>query len=139
MSRRLSFYGKLCDNGEEGQKEHRFEVGEDALPAWNECNHLVYLKMALKVSPSKRLHQDIAALLVRLLQQEATVTYQDTMIKVEVTADVFQHRFGEVLHRIQQAIDEQFPVRTEDVSVLVRDSGSRFEHVFKIWKTDFRT
>lgn len=91
--------------------------------------------MAPEIASSKKLHQDIAGLLERILQKEAAVTYQDTMIKVVVTAEVFQHGFGEVLHRIQHAIDEEFPVRALDVSVLVRDRGSRFEHVFKIWKT----
>ncbi|WCT13445.1 hypothetical protein [Mucilaginibacter jinjuensis] len=94
--------------------------------------------MALKNTLSKKLHQDIAVLLERILLQEATVGYQDSMIKVVISSEVFQHRFGEILRRIQHAIDEQFPVRTLDVSVLVRDRGSRFEHVFKIWKTTER-
>ncbi|MEO3408498.1 hypothetical protein AAFN85_31580 [Mucilaginibacter sp. CAU 1740] len=84
------------------------------------------------------MHQDIAVLLKRILQREANVTYQDTIIKVVISSEVFQHHFGETLHRIQHAIDEQYPIRTLDVSVLVRDRGSRFEHVFKIWKTSER-
>ena len=80
----------------------------------------------------------LATLLERILQKEATVTYQDAMIKVVISSEVFQHRFGEALHRIQQAIDDQFPVRNLDAAVLVRDRGSRFEHVFKIWKTTER-
>lgn len=57
--------------------------------------------MALKISPSKKLHQDIAALLERILQKEAMVTYQDNMIKVVISSEIFQHRFGETLHRLQ--------------------------------------
>lgn len=83
----------------------------------------------------KKLHRAVAALLEKILQQEAKVNYQDGLIKVVVSREVFEHRFGTLLHRIQQAIDEQFSSRATDVSILVRDVGSRFEHVFKIWKT----
>ena len=83
----------------------------------------------------KKLHLQVAALLESALRQEAEVSYQDAMIKVIIGREVFEHRFGTLLHRIQQAIDEQYPHRTADIAVLVRDSGSRFEHVFKIWKT----
>lgn len=87
---------------------------------------------------SKKLHVQVAALLEKALGQEATVSYRDGMIKVIIGREVFEHRFGTLLHRIQQAIDEQYPRRTVDIAVLVRDSGSRFEHVFKIWKTSDR-
>ncbi len=87
---------------------------------------------------AKKLHVQVEALLENALGQEAEVSYQDTMIKVIISREVFEHRFGVLLHRIQQAIDEQHPHRTVDIAVLVRDSGSRFEHVFKIWKTSER-
>ena len=87
---------------------------------------------------AKKLHAQVAALLENALRQEAGVSLQDGMIKVIISREVFEHRFGTLLHRIQQAIDEQYPHRTADIAVLVRDAGSRFEHVFKIWKTSDR-
>ncbi len=84
---------------------------------------------------AKKLHAQVAALLENALRQEAGVSLQDGMIEVIISREVFEHRFGTLLHRIQQAIDEQHPHRTADIAVLVRDVGSRFEHVFKIWKT----
>lgn len=89
-------------------------------------------------SLQKKLYVQIAALLKNALGREAEVSHQDGMIKVVISREVFEHRFGTLLHRIQQAIDEQHPHRTIDIPVLVRDAGSRFEHVFKIWKTSER-
>jgi|GEM_PF-4862389 len=87
---------------------------------------------------AKKLHLQVASLLEKALLQEAEVSYQDGIIKVVIGREIFEHRFGTLLHRIQQLIDEQHPHRTEDIAILVRDSGSRFEHVFKIWKTSER-
>lgn len=87
----------------------------------------------------KKLHLEIAALLEKALSGSAQVSYQDTMIKVIVSREDFENRFGAVLHHMQQLIDEQYPYRAADLSILVRDSGSRFEHVFKIWKTSERS
>ncbi len=91
--------------------------------------------MSKKSTEVRNLSQQITVLLHRILQKEASVSYQDSMIKVVVSREIFEHQFGVTLHRIQQAIDEEFPKRTTDIAVLVRDAGSRFEHVFRIWKT----
>ena len=87
---------------------------------------------------AKILHMQVADLLESALGQEATVSYQDTLIKVIISREVFEHRFGVLLHRIQHLIDERHPHRVVDIGILVRDAGSRFEHVFKIWKTSER-
>ncbi len=85
-----------------------------------------------------KLQVQVAALLKNALRREAEVSHQDGMIKVVISREVFEHRFGTLLHRIQQAVDEQHPHRTADIAILVMDAGSRFEHVFKIWKTSER-
>lgn len=84
---------------------------------------------------AKNLHMQVAALLENALGQEAEVSYQDGMISVIIAREIFEHRFGVLLHRIQHLIDEQHPHRTVDIAILVRDAESCFEHVFKIWKT----
>ena len=89
----------------------------------------------MKKAAAKKLHLEIASLLERALSDKAKINYQDNMIKVIVSREDFENRFGAVLHHIKHLIDEEYPFRSYDVSVLVRDSASRFEHIFKIWKT----
>ncbi len=82
-----------------------------------------------------KLHAEVAAWLESALQQEAKVRFQDRVIKIVIPREAFEDRFGLFLWRLQQLIDEQYPERLTDIAILIRDSGSRFEHVFKIWKT----
>lgn len=89
----------------------------------------------MKKAATMKLHLEIASLLEKALHGKAKINYQDNMIKVVVSREDFENRFGVVLHHIKYLIDERHPFRSYDVSILVRDSGFRFEHVFKIWKT----
>ncbi len=83
----------------------------------------------------RKLHAEVSAWLENALRQEADVRFQDSVIKIVIPREAFEDRFGLFLWRLQQLIDEQFPDLLVDIAILVRDSGSRFEHVFKIWKT----
>lgn len=83
----------------------------------------------------RHFYQDVATLLQKLLQKEAEVTYDNRKITVIISREIFEHRFGVLLHRMQLAIDEQFLARINDLSILVTDAAGRFEHLFKIWKT----
>lgn len=89
----------------------------------------------MKNASIKKLHRQIASLLEEELPKNTDVCYQDAMIKIVIPSDDFEAGFGLLLQRIQQSIDKHYPDRATDISLLVRDSGGRFEHVFKIWKT----
>lgn len=83
----------------------------------------------------KKLRLEIALLLKKALGHTAEVSCQDAMITIIVSTEDFEHRFGVLLDRIQRSIDRQYPVRPCDIALLIRDAGSRFGHVFKIWRT----
>lgn len=87
---------------------------------------------------TEKLQLTVTALLRKTLRQQAEVSYRDGIIKLLISHETFENAFGPFLWRIQQLIDEHCPDRPTDLSILIRDAGSRFEHVFKIWRTSLR-
>lgn len=89
----------------------------------------------MNTAQEKKFHSEVAEWLAHALRQEAEVRFQDAVIKIVIPREAFENRFGLFLWRLQQLIDERYPNRSADIAILIRDAASRFEHVFKIWKT----
>jgi len=47
----------------------------------------------------------------------------------------FEERLGTILQQMYRVIDQNFPVRTEHLSLIIRDSDMKYENTFKIWKS----
>ncbi|UOE52392.1 hypothetical protein MTO98_15050 [Mucilaginibacter sp. SMC90] len=89
----------------------------------------------MKRNVKKKFHAEVAVMLERELQEEAEVHFQDMIIKIKVPLAAIESRLGAILQRIQQLVEKYFPERKEDIAFLIRDGGSRYENVFKIWKS----
>lgn len=46
-----------------------------------------------------------------------------------------EHRLGNLLQQIYRAVDQHFPVRKENLSLIIRDAYGGYENSFKIWKS----
>jgi hypothetical protein len=88
----------------------------------------------MKRNMKKKFHAQVAVMLARELREEAEVYFQDMIIKVKMPLAAIESRLGAILLQIQRLVEKYFPERQEDIALLIRDGGSRYENVFKIWK-----
>ncbi|NHA02631.1 hypothetical protein G7092_02420 [Mucilaginibacter sp. HC2] len=83
---------------------------------------------------SKKIQSQVTEVLKKTLTGTIEILLQDGMIKIKIPSDQLDRRIDTLLQTIQQTIDKSFPDRDNDISVLIRDTGGRYENVFKIWK-----
>jgi len=56
-------------------------------------------------------------------------------IIVSISRFEVEHRLGNLLQQIYRMVDQQFPVRREHLSLIIKDNEGLNENSFKIWKS----
>ena len=74
-------------------------------------------------------------LLKNELGEHGTVTETGNQILVSITRADFEQRLGNLLQQIYRTVDQHFPVREEQLSIVIRDAEAKYENTFKIWPT----
>jgi hypothetical protein len=89
----------------------------------------------LDISQIAELSQAVGHLIKSQLTNGAQVSTVAGQIIVSISRFEFEHRLGNVLQQIYQRVDQQFPLRKEDLSLVIRDAEGIYENTFKIWKS----
>jgi hypothetical protein len=89
----------------------------------------------LELSQIAGLGADVARLLKSELGQGGTVTTAANQIIVSISRFQVEHHLGNLLQQIYRAVDQHFPVRKENLSLIIRDAEGVYENTFKIWKS----
>lgn len=55
-------------------------------------------------------------------------------VVLEISDGDFEGHMGGILQQIQHIIDEHFPQREEDLSVVIRNRDTQTQNAIKIWK-----
>jgi hypothetical protein len=56
-------------------------------------------------------------------------------IIISISRFEVEHRLGNLLQQIYRMVDQQFPVRREHLSLIIKDNDGLYENSFKIWKS----
>ncbi|MEO3403967.1 hypothetical protein AAFN85_08685 [Mucilaginibacter sp. CAU 1740] len=88
----------------------------------------------MKKNAKKKFHAQVAVMLAKEFREEAEVHFQDMIIKIKIPLVAIESGLGAILLRIEQLVEKYFPERKDDIALLIRDGGSRYENVFKIWR-----
>jgi hypothetical protein len=78
---------------------------------------------------------DIAALLKIQLGDNGAVTTCGQHILICLKKADVEERLGTILQQVYRVIDQNFPVRTEHLSLIIRDTDMQYKNTFKIWKS----
>jgi hypothetical protein len=78
---------------------------------------------------------NVAGLIKSELAANGTVTTVANQIVISISRFEVEHRLGNLLQQIYQAVDQHFPVRKEHLSLIIRDAEGHYENTFKIWKS----
>jgi hypothetical protein len=82
---------------------------------------------------------DLSASVARLIKNELatdnTVQAAANQVIVSISRFEVEHRLGNLLQQIYRSIDQHFPVRRENLSLIIRDRDGSYENCFKIWKS----
>jgi hypothetical protein len=82
---------------------------------------------------------DLAAGVARLIKTElatdSIVSTAANQVIVSISRFEVEHKLGNLLQQIYRAVDQHFPVRKENVSLIIRDVEGVYENCFKIWKS----
>ena len=89
----------------------------------------------LDLSQLAALTADVARLIKSELASDGTVSTVANQIVVSISRFEVEHRLGNLLQQIYQAVDQHFPVRQENLSLVIRDADGAYENTFKIWKS----
>jgi len=87
------------------------------------------------ISQLSELSQAVGHLIKNELATGSTVnTFADQII-VSISRFEVEHRLGNLLQQIYRTVDQRFPVRSENLSLVIRDVEGIYENTFKIWKS----
>jgi len=89
----------------------------------------------LDLSQIAGLAADVAKLLKTELGAEGSVSAAANQIIVSISRFQVEHHLGNVLQQIYRTVDQHFPVRTENISLTIRDVDGAYENTFKIWRS----
>ena len=89
----------------------------------------------LHISQLSELSQAIGHLIKNELAASSTVSTFAGQIIVSISRFEVEHRLGNLLQQIYRTVDQRFPVRSEDLSLVIRDVEGIYENTFKIWKS----
>lgn len=89
----------------------------------------------IDISQLSELSQAVGHLIKNELAAGSTVnTFADQII-VSISRFEVEHRLGNLLQQIYRTVDQRLPVRSENLSLVIRDVEGIYENTFKIWKS----
>lgn len=77
----------------------------------------------------------VAKLIKTELASEGTVHTAANQIIISISRFDLEHRLGNLLQQIYRTVDQHFPVRSENLSLVIKDQEGLFENCFKIWRS----
>jgi hypothetical protein len=80
----------------------------------------------------QNLSTGVLHLLKNELDEHGVVTKFGNQIVVSISRTDFEHRLGNLLQQIYRTVDQHFPVREEQLSIVIRDAEAKYENTFKI-------
>jgi hypothetical protein len=89
----------------------------------------------LELSQIAGLGTDVARLIKTELGINGTVSAAAGQIIVSLSRFQVEHHLGNLLQQIYRSVDQHFPVRQENLSLIIRDAEGVYENTFKIWKS----
>lgn len=89
----------------------------------------------IELSQLARLGADVARLLKSELGTAGTVSAVAGNVIVSISRFQVEHHLGNILQQIYRAVDQHFPVRKENLLLIIRDAEGAYENAFKIWKS----
>jgi len=89
----------------------------------------------LELSQIAGLGTAVAKLIRSELTSDGTVQAVANQIIVSISRFEVEHRLGNLLQQIYRTVDEHFPVRTENLSLIIKDRDGVYENCFKIWRS----
>jgi len=90
---------------------------------------------SLELSQIAELGASVARLIKSELATDGTVHAAANQIIVSISRFEVEHRLGNLLQQIYRSVDQHFPVRKGDLSLIVRAMDGSYENSFKIWKS----
>lgn len=81
------------------------------------------------------LNSDVAAFLKIQLGDKRSVTTCGQHILICLKKADFEEQLGTILQQIYRVIDHNFPIRTEHLSLIIRDTDMLYKNTFKVWKS----
>lgn len=81
------------------------------------------------------LGHSVAKLIKSELATDGNVQAAANQIIVSISRFEVEHRLGNLLQQIYRVVDRQFPVRHQDLSLIIKDLEGSYENSFKIWKS----
>jgi len=89
----------------------------------------------IDISQLSELSQAVGQLIKNELATGSTVSTFADQIIVSISRFEVEHRLGNLLQQIYRTVDQRFPVRSENLSLVIRDVEGIYENTFKIWKS----
>jgi len=89
----------------------------------------------LDISHLGELSQAVGHLIKTQLTTGGSVNTVAGQIIVSISRFEVEHCLGNLLQQIYRTVDQQFPLRKEDLSPVIRDAEGVYENTFKIWKS----
>src|ERR1700761_1099351 len=80
------------------------------------------------------LSAEVARLLKTELGADGNVTIAANKGIISISRFQLEHHLGNLLQQIYRTIDQHFPTRKENLSLIIRDADGLYENTFKIWK-----
>jgi hypothetical protein len=77
----------------------------------------------------------VARLLKTELGNQGRVSAAANQIIVSISRFQLEHHLGNILQQIYRTVDQHFPVRRENLSLIIRDTEGLYQNSFKIWKS----
>lgn len=77
----------------------------------------------------------VARLIKSELGADGTVSHAAGQVIVSISRFHVEHHLGNLLQQIYKAVDQHFPIRKENISLIIRDVEGAYENTFKIWKS----
>jgi hypothetical protein len=84
---------------------------------------------------ARTLTGNVIHLLKSEIGEQGMVAALGNQVLICISKADFEQKLGNLLQKIYYTIDQHFPVRQDHLSVVIRDTDSRYENVFKIWKS----
>jgi hypothetical protein len=84
----------------------------------------------------KSLAEEIAAVLGVSLDGRASVIGGDGHVLITLGDIDFEQNLGHIFRQVSLIIDETFPDRPEDVSLIIRDVAGKRQQRFRLWHSD---
>jgi len=89
----------------------------------------------IEISHITDLTASVAWLIKNELAANGNVHAAANKIIVYISRFEVEHRLGNILQQIYRSVDQHFPVRKENLSLIIRDEDGKYENCFKIWKS----